>query len=218
MSSTRPSDLGAYSKTLQPQHAAALNVIYPDVFGRPHNAANTASPVHTSVGSSDVGDSVQAMGSAVLATAVNEVKYEDEAMAGPTHGEVDAKIAAAEARGKIDIARFEGKLETLTATLVGKIEILQTSLSSKVEDVQKSIVEADKYNRDTRLFILGTIVTSALALLTLLGALIVGMASYGDALFGRGMDVRDVVQEIVQEVQKRGAIAQPPSLPKPSDR
>jgi hypothetical protein len=202
--------------------AAVQRVIYPDVFARLNNAANTASQVHTSVERSDVGGAVQTAGSAVSA-AVDDVKYKDEAMAGPTHGEVDAKIAAAEARGKIDIARFEGKLETLTATLVGKIEILQTSLFSKVEDVQKSIVEADRYNRNTRLFILGTIITSALALLALLGTLIVGMASYGDALFSRGMNVRDVVQEVVQEVQKRSPVTPVPSStaptpPKASDR
>ena len=87
-----------------------------------------------------------------------------------TRGEMDAKIDVASARAQTDLARLEGKLETLTATLVGKLDTVTEKISADHE-----------YNRNTRWVIVG--------LAAALAALIVGMATYGDAMFGRGMDV-----------------------------
>ena len=157
------------------------------VFARPDNAANTASPTVVQSGSRET---------------VRNVRDEVSPMPDPTREEIDAKIAASEARGRIDIVRFEGKLETFAATLSGKMDALQTSTR-----------DAAAYNRGTR----SVIIASAFAL----AALIVGMATYGDALFGRGMNVRDLVQAIAreqQEIQKRESPAPvvPPGPSTPS--
>jgi hypothetical protein len=111
-------------------------------------------------------------------------------MSDPTREEIQAQIAASEARGDTRVARLEGKIDTLAATLVGKIDTLQS-------DLHKS----DSYNRDSRLITIATIVASALAL----GGLIATMATYGDAMFGRGMNVRDVVQTVLKETATQPA-------------
>lgn len=97
---------------------------------------------------------------------------------------VNAKISASEARGETKIARLEGKIDTAVATIIGELHGIR-------DDVRKS----DDYNRDTRWVLFVSIVTAAFAL----GGLAVGLATYGDALFGRGMNVRDVVQTAVKE-------------------
>ena len=66
-------------------------------------------------------------------------------MPDPTREEIDAKIAASEARGAIDIVRLEGKLEAFAATLSGKMDALQTSIQN-----------AAAYNRDTRSLIISS--------------------------------------------------------------
>jgi hypothetical protein len=107
----------------------------------------------------------------------------------PTEGELRAaEIAAAEARTDTKVARIEGKIDTAVATLIGEIRAIR-------DDVR----QADQYARDSRLFILGAIVAATLAL----GALVVSMATYGDALFGRGMNVRDLIQSTIRDYESQ---------------
>ena len=132
-------------------------------------------------------------------------------MADPTREEIDAKIDALDAKTQTKIARLEGKIDTAVEKISGQINMLQAVLSGQNTALQTSINEADKYNRDTRWIFVGLVVTCMLAL----AALIVGMATYGDALFGRGMNVRDVVLSISKELaqQQKGApapVASPP--------
>lgn len=94
------------------------------------------------------------------------------------------KIAAAEARGDTKIVRLEGKLEVISATILGEIRGIR-------DDVRQS----DQYNRDTRWIMLATVITGVFAL----GALVVALVTYGDAVFGRGMNVRDVIQATIKE-------------------
>lgn len=167
----------------EPPRPLTARVVDISAFMKPDNAANTAGP-----------SVAQSADGTTLGDAFGDVRDEDHVMPDPTREEIDAKIAASEARGRTDIVRFEGKLETFAATLSGKMDALQTSIQV-----------AAAYNRGTR----SVIIASAFAL----AALIVGMATYGDALFGRGMNVRDVVQAVVreqQEIQKRDS---PPSVP-----
>lgn len=102
----------------------------------------------------------------------------------------DAEIAAAEARTDAKIARMEGSISTALATITGKID----ALSGQVSD-----------QRRDRNLIIGTIVVAAIAL----GGMLWGMATYGDALFGRGMNVRDVVSAVIKEQQSHT----PPQTP-----
>jgi len=113
---------------------------------------------------------------------------QDASMSDPTREEIQAQIAASEARTDTRIARLEGKLETMQATLSGKIDAIGEKISADHE-----------FNRSTRWVQYGL----ALAL----AALIVTMATYGDAMFGRGMDVRNVVQNTIKETLAQQAQA-----------
>jgi hypothetical protein len=98
----------------------------------------------------------------------------------PTKDEVQAQIAASEARSETRLARLEGKIDALTATLVGKIDALSDKVSV-----------ADAYNRQSRFWIIATIVAAL--------GLFVAFAAYTDTIFGRGMNVRDVIQTTIKE-------------------
>jgi hypothetical protein len=143
----------------------------------------------------------------MMAQIVSPAVAEDVDMSDPTREEIGAYIKASEAGTETKIARLEGKIDTLAATIVGKIDSLK-------EDVSRS----EDYNRDTRWVLLATTITSVIAL----AGLIVAMATYGDALFGRGMNVRDVVQAVIkeqQDAQKRDTIPLPsPAPPVPTRR
>jgi hypothetical protein len=101
----------------------------------------------------------------------------------PTSDELtDAKIGKSEAQTETKIARLEGRLETIATGINGKLDSL--------------IHQVGEQRRDRNL-IIGSIVASALAI----AVLVIGLATYGDAIFGRGMNVRDVVQAVVREQQ-----------------
>jgi hypothetical protein len=114
-----------------------------------------------------------------------------------TREEMKAVVDAAEARGDTKIVRLEGKIDTLTATIGVKFD----SLSA---DIAKSRLETS----ESRNIVIATIIASAFAV----AGLLVVMATYGDALFGRGMDVHKVIQDTVHEVQEQAAKA-PPAKP-----
>lgn len=132
---------------------------------------------------------------------------EDDVMSNPTREEINAHIRASEAGTETKIVRLEGKIETLAATIVGKIDSLK-------DDVAK----ADQYNRDTRWVLLGTFIAGMFAI----GGLLLALATYGDALFGRGMSVRDIVQTVIKEQHEiqsgdmnRPLSTTPPPNPRP---
>jgi hypothetical protein len=110
----------------------------------------------------------------------------DSAMGDPTREEISAQIKSSEAATETKIVRLEGKIDTLQATILGRIDTLQSSVSST-----KGWITG------------GFFAIAALVVSTAIGlaALIIGVATYGDALFGRGMNVRDVVQAVIKEQQ-----------------
>ncbi len=121
-----------------------------------------------------------------------------------TEGELRAaELAAAEARTDTKIARLEGKIDTLAATVIARFDALS-------HEVDRGRSET----RDSRLILFAAIIGAAIAL----GAVIVGMATYGDALFGRGMNVRDVVQAVVKEQQQAQERAPQAPTPKTDNR
>ena len=126
-------------------------------------------------------------------------------MTNPTREEIRAQIKESEANSEIKIVRLEGKIDALTATLIGKIDSLE-----------KAVTRADDYNHGTRWVLFRCYIVASV--LATIGALI-ALATYGDALFGRGMNVRDVVQAVIkeqQELQKKEAVS--PSLSSPAPR
>jgi hypothetical protein len=112
-------------------------------------------------------------------------------------GLTDAKLAKASAETDTKIARMEGKMDTLSATILAELR-----------GVRDDVRVADQYNRGTRWALIGVMVTTAFAL----AALGIGLVTYGDAIFSRGMNVRDVVQSAVKDVyeqSKRDSSKQP---------
>jgi hypothetical protein len=150
-----------------------------------------------------------------LASSVQEpvVNMQERVMSDPTREEIGALIGASEARNETKLTRLEGKIDTLTATIVGKIDALSN-------DVSKS----DQYSHETRSVIVemrSVIVVTMITVGFALAGLIVAIVTYGDAIFGRGMNVRDVVQAVIkeqQEIQKKDAVSPSatPVLPAPS--
>jgi hypothetical protein len=110
----------------------------------------------------------------------NILDRQGPSMSEPTREEMQSQIALAEARTDTKIVRLEGRLEAMQATLSGKIDAVSEKISADHE-----------YNRSTRWVIVG--------LAFALAALMVTMATYGDALFGRGMDVQNVIQSTIKE-------------------
>jgi hypothetical protein len=113
-----------------------------------------------------------------------DFRREDHKMATPQDDLTDAKLEAAEARTDTKIARIEGKIDTAVATLLGELRGIR-------DDVHKT----DQFNHNSRWILISTIVASTLAL----AGVGIGLASYGNAMFGRGMDIRSLVQSSVKE-------------------
>ncbi len=105
-------------------------------------------------------------------------------MVDQTQDVVDAKIARAKAETSIDIVRMEGKMDNLI-TMVGV----------KFDSVTKEVDRARDEVRESRLVLIATIVTSALAL----AGVIVAMDLYGDAMFGRGMMSADFARTVAKD-------------------
>lgn len=100
----------------------------------------------------------------------------------PTKDEMKSEMRASVAEVETKIVRIEGEINTALATIVTKLDALST-------DVERGRNE----NKDNRYFILG----SAIAL----GALFIAVVTYGDSVFERGMQVRDVVKSVVEDMK-----------------
>lgn len=133
-------------------------------------------------------------------------------MSDPTREEVAALIRESEAKSETKLARLEGKIDTLTATLSGKIE----TVSKDLDFLRNASERSDQINRETKSSLSKLIITTALSSVFALAGFIVALATYGDALFGRGMDVRDVVKTAVEELvaTKKTEPAASPAPPK----
>ncbi len=122
----------------------------------------------------------------------------------PTREEMQDKIAASEARTEARVARLEGKIDTLVATIGGRIDVLGSkidALGDKASAAQADSRETRSAISESRRWVIGTIIVVGVAL----AGLIVTMATYGDAMFGRGMNVRDLVQTTIKELQQAQA-------------
>jgi hypothetical protein len=110
----------------------------------------------------------------------NILDRQGASMSEPTREEMESHIALAEARTDVKIVRLEGRLETMQAILSGKMDAISEKISAD-----------HAYNRSTRWVMV--------ALAAALGGLMVAMATYGDALFVRGMNVQEVIQNTIEK-------------------
>jgi hypothetical protein len=137
--------------------------------------------------------------------ALSSIEVMGDRMNDFTREEIDAKIQKSVAETETKIVRVEGKIDTLGTSLAGKIDALASDVRNLAIDVDKS----ESYNRESRLIIVSTIAAAVIAF----GALIIGMATYGDALFGRGMNVRDVIQTTIKETMEQMKKAEGHNVP-----
>ena len=108
-----------------------------------------------------------------------------------TREEIQAQIAASEARGDTKFAQLEGKIDVLMANI-------QSGFAAATKDAAASVRASDELKsavRESKWVLFGTTIGAAIAL----AALFVGVITYGDAIFSRGMAVRDVVQSVITE-------------------
>ncbi len=125
--------------------------------------------------------------SELIAGEASQTTQSDRKMTNATTEEIKDKIAAAEARSDTKIVRLEGKIDTLAATIMGELS-----------SIKAQIIEANTVNKTNRWVIISVMVACAFAL----AGLLVALSAYGDAMFSRGMSVRDVVADTVKELQK----------------
>lgn len=93
--------------------------------------------------------------------------------------EVDAKIAASEARTDTKFAQLMGELSTMRAEINGRLDVLGT----RVEHVEKSTAGTKT-----------TIIVTAIAAIGLTASIL----AYGGQWFGLGMDAQQVADRAVQ--------------------
>jgi hypothetical protein len=156
-----------------PQSVPLVGIIPPDVTDR--LAASGVSAGGGIKGSANTASNVAVLYTAWAERDASEAKMADD--------ETDLKIRVASLETENKIARLEGVLNTALATITGKLDGLSAQVSEQRRDRNVIVV---------------AVIASAIAL----GGLIVGAVTYGDAIFGRGMNVRDVVQAVVKEQQQ----------------
>ena len=116
---------------------------------------------------------------------------------------IDLKLETAEARAEKRFAEINARLDRVLDGLA----VSQSAITATKTDVATSRSEASAEARSTRVTIVITTIATGIALASLLLAVM----TYGDALFGRGMNVRDVVTAAVKELAERQPAATTPS-------
>ncbi|MBB2963764.1 hypothetical protein [Methylobacterium sp. R2-1] len=109
----------------------------------------------------------------------------------------DLKLEAAEARGEARFIELNGKLDRI----IDSLSATANSLSTAREEARALRDEVRQDYRSTRTTIIVTVFSTAIAL----AALLMAIVTYGDAIFGRGMSVRDVVSSVVKEQAEKNS-------------
>jgi predicted transcriptional regulator len=132
----------------------------------------------------------------------NKRRAISEPMSDMTREEIDAKIAASEARGDTKFAHVDGRLDAV----IGKLDDLRLQLSEVAMD-----------NQRTRSTVVTTVVTTGIASVLGLAALIVGLALGLPSVYSLGTNTRDIVRsEVQQALPPAPAIVQPPTVQAPA--
>ncbi|WP_158020070.1 hypothetical protein [Methylorubrum extorquens] len=110
---------------------------------------------------------------------------------------VDLKLEATEARTEARFVEMNGKLDRI----LDSFSTANANISDTKGELQALKNETRDEYRSTRSTIIITTISTAVAL----AALLMGIVTYGDAIFGRGMSVRDVVSSVVKEQADKAA-------------
>ena len=112
----------------------------------------------------------------------------------PTRDEIEARLAAVDARGQALAAQLTAKMDVAASELHGQI----VALTARVEALSAQ-------NRGTKSTIF---VTGLLVVVVLIGALV-----YGSQLFGVGISANDVVEKAAERAAAAAVAAEPESMP-----
>lgn len=120
-------------------------------------------------------------------------------MAEPTREEIDAKIAASEARADTKFTEVLRHIDGQTATLEKSIAGLDARLDGRAGTFEKEIAvlgtRMEAVERST-----SGIKTTVIGTGVALAALIVGVLAFGDQLFGLGLSASDIAERAAQKV------------------
>lgn len=108
---------------------------------------------------------------------------------------VDLKLEASEARLDARFVELHGKLDRV----IFEFENYNKNISEIRAEAQAQRGEV----RSEYLSIKTTIVITGVATAIALAALLMAVITYGDAIFGRGMSVRDVVSAVIKEQSEK---------------
>lgn len=101
---------------------------------------------------------------------------------------IDAKIARAKAETSVEITRMEGKLDNILSMIGMRFDASDKEAGRTRTEIAES-----------RRFIAGTVIVSAIAICGVVVSVIVAMALYGDTMFGRGMNAADLARSAAKE-------------------
>jgi len=128
-----------------------------------------------------------------------ESKY--DSMSDITRDEIDAKIAAAEARRETKLTGLEAKIDTLTITIKAAIDANNASVTSaltatniKIDNLKDNLSKADDYNHQSRWIIISTIIASAVAMI----AIVVSIIALFPPVLTMGTQIQDIVDKSVK--------------------
>jgi len=124
-----------------------------------------------------------------------------DSMSDISRDEIDAKIAAAEARTETKLTGLESKIDALTITLKAAIDANNASVTSalsatniKLDNLKDNIGKADDYNHQSRWIIISTVIGSAIAIL----AISISVISLFPPVLTIGTQIKDLVDHSVE--------------------
>jgi hypothetical protein len=122
----------------------------------------------------------------------------------PTREEIDAKLAAADARNDARFERVIGEMRTSQAQLKGEIAASLAGLQNEL----RGDFAALKASSAGKLTVILTGVSTTLAMLAIIIAVIFGLVSSGQQLFGLGSSTREIAATAAKEAALQVIAAQ----------
>jgi hypothetical protein len=122
------------------------------------------------------------------ATSAPHLKATVESMADPTREEIDAKLAALDAKNDARFERMVGEMRTSQAELSGRV----TGALGELKQELRGDYAALKASTAGKLTVILTGISSTLAVLAIVIAVIFGLAASGQTMFGLGQSTRDI--------------------------
>lgn len=126
-------------------------------------------------------------------------------MSDPTREEIDAKLAALDAKNDARFERMIGEMRTSQAELSGRIVGSMGELRQELKGEYTALKAATA----GRLTVILTGFTSTVAMITIIVAIIFGLAASGQTMFGLGQSTREIATTAAMAAADRVIASQP---------